>query len=121
MTSLLIVDDNRQIRQLIKNIVRKISDEVFECSDGTEALPAYLEHHPDWVLMDVEMGKMDGIEATKAILREFPAARIIIVTNHTDAQTRAAARAAGAQGFLSKDNLMDLRSMIEKAPAGIEE
>lgn len=120
MNSLLIVDDSREMRQLIKNIVRPVSDEIFERSDGAEALPAYIEHHPDWVLMDVEMNLMDGIEATKEITQAFPEAKVIIVTNHTDAQTRQAARDAGAKGFLSKDNLLELRSMINK-PTGIKE
>jgi NarL family two-component system response regulator LiaR len=113
MVSLLIVDDNREMRQLIKSIVHKLSDDVFECNDGSEALPAYIAHRPDWVLMDVEMKLMDGIRATKAITAEFPEAKVIIVTNHTDAYTRAAATAAGAMAFVSKDNLVELRSLLQ--------
>ena len=104
MTSFLIVDDNAKMRLLIRSIVRKVSDDVVECSDGSEALPAYIAHPPDWVLMDVEMPGMDGLRATRAITEQFPDARIIIVTQHTDAATREAAKAAGATGFVSKDN-----------------
>lgn len=121
MTSLLIVDDSREMRKLIKNIVSKVSDEVFECSDGAEALLTYIEHHPDWVLMDVEMKEKDGLQATKEIMREFPDAKVIVITKHADAQTREAAKEAGAKGFLSKDNLVELRSMLKKSSIGVNE
>ena len=106
--SFLIVDDNPKMRLLIRSIVRKVSDDILECSDGLEALPAYIAHRPEWVLMDVEMPGMDGLRATRAITEQFPDARIVIVTQHTDAATREAAKAAGATGFVSKDNLSEL-------------
>ena len=96
------------MRLLIRSIVRKVSDDIVECRDGSEALPAYIAHRPDWVLMDVEMAVMDGLRATRAIIAQFPDARIVIVTQHTDAGTRDAAKAAGATGFVSKDDLSEL-------------
>jgi CheY-like chemotaxis protein len=54
---LLIVEDNLEMRRLIVHVVRKLSDAIFECEDGAEALSAYREHLPDWVLMDIEMPK----------------------------------------------------------------
>jgi two-component system response regulator DegU len=113
MPSLLIIDDNREMRQLIRHVVAKVSDEIFECNDGAGAVPAYAKHRPDWVLMDVEMAQMDGIQATRDLTREFPGAQVIILTNYNDAETRAASAAAGAAGFLSKDNLLELRAMLK--------
>ena len=110
--SLLIVDDNREMRLLIRSIVRNVTDTVVECDDGAQALSAYIAHRPDWVLMDVEMTGMDGLRATQAITAQFPDARIVMVTQHTDADTRSAAAAAGATGFVSKDNLADLRALL---------
>jgi CheY-like chemotaxis protein len=115
---LLIVDDNPEMRLLIRSIVGKVSADVVECDDGSEALPAYIAHRPEWVLMDVEMTGMDGIQATRAITARFPDARIIIVTQHTDAGTRGAAAAAGATGFVSKDNLIELRALLTQPPSG---
>ena len=106
------------MRLLIRSIVRKVSDDIVECRDGSEALPAYIAHRPDWVLMDVEMTGMDGLRATRAIIAQFPDARIIIVTQHTDAATRDAAKAAGATGFVSKDNLVELRSLLGQQATG---
>lgn len=108
MTTFLIVEDNQAMRLLIRSIVRKVSDDIVECGDGSEALAAYIAHRPDWVLMDVEMPGMDGLRATRAIIAQFPDARIIIVTQHADAGTRDAAKAAGATGFVGKDNLAEL-------------
>lgn len=113
---ILIVDDNRLMRQLIRDILRPVSDDVVECDDGSAALATYLAHRPDWVLMDVEMAGLDGLGATRAILAECPGARIIIVTQYADATTRAAAAAAGAIGFVSKDDLTELRAKLVEAP-----
>ena len=113
MTTLLIVDDNREMRQLIRSIVSKVVDEVFECEDGDEALAAFTKHHPDWVVMDVEMKRMDGLQATAQLITHYPQAKIIIVTKHADTQTREAASEAGACAFCSKDDLLSLRSLIQ--------
>ena len=118
MGCLLIIDDNPEMRLLIRSIVANVSDDVVECADGSEALQSYIAHRPEWVLMDVEMAGMDGIQATSAITARFPDARIIVVTQHTDAGTRSAAAAAGATGFVSKDNLIELRALLTEPPSG---
>ncbi len=115
MTTLLIVDDNPEMRQLMKNIVRKMSDAIFECEDGDEVLMAFEIYHPDWVVMDVEMKRMDGLAATTQLVSYHPGAKVIIVTKHTDANTRQAATAAGAISFLGKDDLLSLRSFLKKS------
>jgi DNA-binding NarL/FixJ family response regulator len=76
------------------------------------------ELHPDLVLMDVRMGGMDGLSATRAIVREDPAARVIIVTDFGDARSRAAALAAGASGFVPKDDLLELPALVAAAGGG---
>src|SRR5438477_448455 len=69
MMTLLIVDDNREMRQLIKSIVGDNGDEIFECEDGDEVLAAFTTHRPDWILMDVEMKRLDGLKATAELTR----------------------------------------------------
>lgn len=102
------------MRRLIRQIVEKICEQVFECEDGLEALAVYRENQPDLVLMDVEMPRLDGINATVEIKKAFPAARIAIITKFTDRQTRQAALEAGALAFLGKDNLLALRELIKE-------
>ena len=113
MKTLLIVDDNKEIRELIKGIVRKVSENIFECEDGDEVLTAFDLYQPDWIVMDIEMKRMDGLMATALLTKNHPEANIIIVTNHNDDQTRQTANNAGARFFLSKDNLISLRQLIQ--------
>jgi two-component system response regulator DegU len=113
MTTLLLVDDNREMRQLIRSIVGKACDEVFECEDGDEVLPAFTAHRPDWVLMDVEMKRMDGLKATADLMSCYPEAKVIIVTKHADMQTRLAASEAGARFLVGKEDLLSLLPLIQ--------
>lgn len=113
MLRLMIVEDNPQMRRLIKSIVGDLAEAVCECSDGAEALAAYVQHLPDWVLMDIMMPRVDGLTASRQITAAYPQANICIVTDYGDAKTREAARQAGACGFVSKENLFDLRQTIQ--------
>ena len=100
------------MRRLIVQIVRKLSDAIFECEDGAEALTAYRRHNPDWVLMDIEMPQTDGISATQQIIAAFPNAKIAIVTDYDNANLREAAVAAGASEYIVKENLIELRRLF---------
>lgn len=108
----LVVEDNASMRALIRSLVEDVSSAVYECADGESALELYARVHPDWVLMDVEMGGMDGIAATRALRRSDPGAQVIIVTQHTEPEYRRAAEAAGASGFVPKDRLIELRQLV---------
>ena len=108
----LIVDDNEQARRMIKHYLDDISEEFRECEDGSEAVEAYAEFQPDWVLMDWEMKQVNGLAATRNIITGFPEARILIVTNYDEIDMRQAALGAGARGFVTKDNLLALRLFL---------
>src|SRR5262245_41874306 len=110
---LLIVDDNPAVRRLIGKVVGDLVDGLRECADGAEALAAYRQCQPDLVLMDIEMQRMDGLTATREIIAAYPEAKIIIVSQHGDEQTRTAAREAGAYGYVVKENLMEVRRLLQ--------
>lgn len=110
--TVLIVDDNEPMRRALKALVGDFADAVYECTDGVEALAAYAAHRPDWVLMDIEMVKLDGLAATRQIKAYDPAARVVIVTAYDDAELRERAREAGAFAFVAKENLMDLHGIL---------
>ena len=109
----LIVDDNEQARRMIKHYLSELSDEFRECEDGEEALNAYKEFLPDWVLMDWEMKQVNGIAATQNIIAEFPDAKILIVTSYDENDLRQTAKEAGAVGFILKDDLLLLQSFLK--------
>lgn len=112
----LLVDDNPAMRALIRSLVEPGSSVVHECEDAESALALYDRLHPDWVLMDIKMGGMDGIAATRAIREADPRAQVIIVTEMGSEPFRRAAAAAGATGFLLKQNLLDLPGMLVPRP-----
>jgi CheY-like chemotaxis protein len=114
----MVVEDNASMRALIKSVVSESGSAVHECLDGETAVGLYGVLHPDWVLMDIRMGGMDGIAATRAIRQSDPLARVIIVTDHGDPQSRAAAIEAGACGFVLKQNLLDLPALMAKGSSG---
>jgi NarL family two-component system response regulator LiaR len=110
---ILIVDDNQQMRRMMRTYLLDLADEIRECDDGSNALPVYTEFRPDWVLMDWEMKQMDGVTAMKNILKKFPEARIVILTNYDEKDLREAAGDAGAYGYVLKDDLLTLRTRLK--------
>ncbi|MBI1761526.1 MAG: response regulator transcription factor [Acidobacteria bacterium] len=117
MAKVLIVDDNPEMRRLIRAMVGKLGEVVYECSDGAQALAAYQTHQPDFVLMDIEMKVLDGISATRQLLAAFPQARVIIVTNYDQPILHESARAAGACGYVLKENLAEIRRLLQSTEA----
>lgn len=111
---LLIVDDNAEMRRLIISIVRDLTDEIAECADGADALAIYTEFQPDLVLMDLKMPQVDGITASLEIIGAFPDANICVVTDYADAKTKEAARLSGVSNYVVKENLFDIREIIER-------
>jgi CheY-like chemotaxis protein len=109
---LLIVDDSPQFRQLIRQVTAGLADSVDECADGDEVLAAYGARRPDWVLMDLRMARMGGLEATRRLLAADRTARVLILTEYDDVYWRAAAREAGACGYVAKENLFEVRRML---------
>jgi two-component system chemotaxis response regulator CheY len=110
--SILIVEDSEPMREMIKKLVGDITDGFTECVDGAQALEAYRQHRPDWVLMDIKMEEMDGLMATRQIKAAFPDARIIVVSGYDDAKLRASAHSAGACAYVRKENLLELRRIL---------
>lgn len=117
----LCVDDHPLLREGIAAAINGEPDMelVAEASSGREAIGAYRTHQPDITLMDLQMGDINGTDALIAIRREFPEARIIILTMYSgDAQALRALR-AGAAGYLLKGMLRkQLAEVIRSVHAG---
>ena len=110
--NILIVEDNEQMRRMVKTLVRDLVECVFECDDGAGALLAYTQHRPDWVLMDLDLPEVDGISATRQIVAAHPEARVMMVTNYDGADLREAARSPGACEYVAKEDLIEIRRIL---------
>lgn len=118
---ILIVDDNELMRQIIRGSVEQPGDEVVECSDGEEVVSAYKSFRADWVLMDITMRKTNGLKATRTLKQYFPTAHVAIVTQHNEKEYRDEAKAAGAEQYLLKDDLSNIRrSLLHNGPFGVD-
>jgi CheY-like chemotaxis protein len=113
-SKILIVDDNAETRRMTRFFLRDLPFEFEECADGSDALACYEKTRPDWVLMDWEMKQMNGLTATRRIIKAHPEARILMFTQHDDDELRKAAVEAGARGFVLKDDLLALRSFLKE-------
>jgi DNA-binding NarL/FixJ family response regulator len=101
----LIADDHAVVRQGLRTFLELQDDieVVADACDGEEAVSATFDGRPDVGLMDLMMPGLDGIEATRRILRERPATRVIALTSFLDDETVLPAVRAGAAGYLLKD------------------
>jgi CheY-like chemotaxis protein len=111
---LLIVDDNAEIRKMLKSICSHMFYQILECDDGDLAIELYKDERPDWVLMDIKMKRMDGITAAKEIKVKYPDAKIIIVSQYNDESFIDAAINSGAVEYVNKEDLSRIEEIIKK-------
>ena len=104
MIKLLIVDDHEMVRLGLTSYFSILKDiEVIgEAENGADGVKMALSMNPDVILMDLVMDVMDGIQATKVILNEWPEAKILILTSFIDDEKVYPALEAGASGYLLK-------------------
>lgn len=121
MITILIVDDHEMVRIGVSAYLSAQKDMkvIAEASDGGEAVELALTLRPDIILMDLVMKQMDGIEATKLIMKKWPAAKIIIVTSFIDDEKVYPALEAGAMSYLLKtSNAQEIAKAIRSTFKG---
>jgi len=100
-----IVDDHQLFREGLKRIIN-LEDEmevIAEYSDGNGIIDNYIRVEPDVILMDINMPKINGVEATKKVKQLYPDAKIMILSIHDDEGYVFETLRAGASGYLLKD------------------
>ena len=101
---LLVVDDHAVMRDGIRALLSLHDDIeiVGEAATGQEAVGKALELAPDVIVMDIAMPGMDGLEATRRIVKQNPKSRVLILTQHDDKEYILSAIKAGCAGYLPK-------------------
>ncbi len=117
--SVLVVDDQALFRE-IANSMFEVTGEfkvIAEAEDGIDAIAAYKRNRPDLVLMDIQMARMNGLDATREILRMDPHASVVLISMKADPEYSQIADEMGAIGFVAKRDLRpsSLKVMIDKA------
>lgn len=104
MITIVIADDQPAVRAGLRMRLALEADMqvVSEAQDGNDVLDVVSRLHPDFVLMDMAMPKMDGLAATQALRSLAPECQVIILTIHDDEASRNRAHEAGAAGFICK-------------------
>ncbi|HBH60800.1 MAG TPA: DNA-binding response regulator [Nitrospiraceae bacterium] len=108
-TRILLVDDHKILRDGICSLVKGYDnmEVVGEAADGRTAIRLVQELEPDVVIMDISMPDMNGIDATRRIIADYPHVKVIALSMHYDKQFVSEIFKAGASGYLMKDSAFD--------------
>lgn len=123
MIRVAIADDHAEMQVALRLLLNLTEDVEVVCAagDGHEAVECAKQLQPDILVMDVQMPELDGLEATKQIVSLALPTRVILTSIHTDSYWVRQARAAGAKGFLPKDDLaVSLRQAVQIVYRGQE-
>ena len=100
----LVIEDTEDNRQIIRDLLTSFDYELIEAVDGAEGVSMAQAHHPDLILMDIQLPVMDGYEATRRIraIPELAEVPIIAVTSYALSGDEAKTREAGCDGYIAK-------------------
>jgi DNA-binding NarL/FixJ family response regulator len=113
---ILVADDHEVVRQGVRSLLEAHPgwEVIAEASDGRGAVEKASQLHPDVVILDIGMPNLNGLEATRQILRGHPGARVLILTMHDSEQVMREVLEAGARGFILKsDARRDLVAAVD--------
>jgi DNA-binding NarL/FixJ family response regulator len=119
--SVLIVEDHTMVRESFRMVLKleKDIEVVGEACNGREAISRAMELRPDVILMDIAMSGLNGLEATRQLVKTLPKSRIIILTAHSDDAYVKSAVDSGAAGFMVKqDCTRDICKAIREVHRG---
>jgi two-component system, NarL family, invasion response regulator UvrY len=107
VVQVLVVDDQAPFRAAARAVIARINgfELAGEATSGEDAVELVGTMRPDVVLMDINMGAMDGLEATKLITTAHPDTMVILISTYTESDMPPEARSCGAVAYVNKDEL----------------
>ena len=119
----LVIEDTEDNRQIIRDLLTSFDYELIEAVDGAEGVAMAQSHHPDLILMDIQLPQIDGYEATRRIraIPELARVPIIAVTSYALSGDEAKTREVGCDGYVAKpfsprQLLAKVREFLPDAP-----
>lgn len=119
-TRILLADDHELFLAGIRTVLEQEKDMVVvaEAKDGRAAIEAAIEHEPDVVVMDVNMPKLNGIEATRHIVAKLPSVKVLVLSMHHERRLVLAVLEAGAAAYVVKESALNelidaIRNVVE--------
>lgn len=117
--NVIIVDDDYLVVSSLKTIVTASGIDVLAIGhNGIEAIKLYKEYSPDLILMDIRMEEMNGIEASKEILKIDSNAKILLITTFQDDEYISEALSLGCKGYILKQNIQGILPAINAVYSG---
>lgn len=117
---IIIVDDDCLVAEALKTILEASGDVAVAAmgQNGCEACRLYKEYKPDVLLMDIRMKEMDGLDASKEILEEFPDANILLLTTFSDDEYIIKALKFGVKGYILKQDYASILPALRAVCSG---
>ena len=115
--TILYVEDNEMNRQIVRDLLKRTTYKLLEAHDGEAGVAMALEHRPDLILMDIQLPKISGMEATRRLRAapETATTPIIAITSFALSGDEQKAKEAGATAYLAKPySPRDLMALIRK-------
>ncbi len=118
--NVIIIDDDKFVTSALKAILEASGDVTVPATgtDGSEAIELYEKYNPDILLTDIQMKGLSGLEATEAIIKKYPGARILLLTTFLDDEYIIQALKLGAKGYLLKQDYESILHALEAVYSG---
>jgi two-component system KDP operon response regulator KdpE len=110
---LMIVEENAGLRRLLHTLWGGRDDEIFECMEGAEAVSLCALEQPDWVILDLNLARADGLRVTQQICRANPQTRVMVVADESDVRVRDRAVRAGATHYVVKERMIEIPLLLD--------
>ena len=112
--TILVIEDNELNMELVRDLLKLGKYRVLEAVDAETGISLAREHHPDLILMDIQLPGMDGLSACRIIKKDVKLADvpIVVLTSHAMSGDEDKAKAAGCSGYLTKP--IDTRSFLKE-------
>lgn len=105
MLKVLIIDDSRMFRRVLKKIVGEHFEVIAEAADGNEGFDKFQEAKPDLTLLDITMPNCDGRECLEKIIESQPESKVIMITGIDNEETALECLRLGAAGYINKNTI----------------